>query len=253
MNYLDTFQFPRYHKHFLKIHSYEVDFNQKLTVTALFNYLQEIAWEHAHMLGYGWEHLLQKDWFWVLSRVEVEIFRLPGWTEPVTLVTWPRGVDGVLALRDFEIYDQQGKRIIAATSSWLVLSVKTRRPVRAEWFSEFDFANRSALGRNASKLTELDNQPKFTETISVRVGDIDMNQHVNNVRYIDWAYNTFEAEHFKLYYPSRVVVNFNAEGKGEDKLIVNRFQSEQGDSFVEINHNESGKNLCRLMFGWQKI
>lgn len=249
----DTFKFPQYHRHTLKIHSYEVDFNQRLTVTALFNYLQEIAWEHAHLLEYGWEHLLKKGWFWVLSRVEVEIDRLPKWTEEVTLITWPRGVDGVFALRDFELYDSQGNKIIAATSNWLVLSIKTHRPVRSDWFSDFNYANRSALGHNASKLVQQVGSPEFTERFDVRIGDIDMNQHVNNVRYIDWAYNTFSIEHFKSYFPKRVVVNFNAEGKANDSIIASRFQNSQDESIVEIANASNGKNLCRLMFEWGKI
>lgn len=250
---LDSYQFPKYHKHYLKVHSYEVDLNQRLTVTALFNYFQEIAWEHAHLLGYGWEHLLQKGWFWVLSRVEAEIYRLPQWTDQVTLLTWPRGVDGIFALRDFEIYDGQGEKIIAATSSWLVLSTQSHRPVRNDWYYEFDFANRSALDRNATKLNEQKLEPQFTEIIDVRIGDIDINQHVNNVRYIDWAYNTFSIEHFKKHFPCRVVVNFNAEGKPNEKLTINRYRTPIGDSVVDINSAEASKNLCRLMFSWDKI
>ncbi|HON71415.1 acyl-[acyl-carrier-protein] thioesterase [Tenuifilum sp.] len=252
MNF-DTYQFPKYHRHKLKVHSYEVDFNQRLTVTALFNYLQEIAWEHAHLLGYGWEHLLQKGWFWALSRVEVEIYRLPAWTDEVVLLTWPRGVDGIFALRDFEVYDHLGNKIIAATSSWLVLNIQTRRPVRAEWYSDFDYATRSSLGRNATKLVEQSVSPEFSEKFDVRIGDIDMNQHVNNVRYIDWAYNTFSIEHFKSYFPKRVVVNFNAEGKANDSIIASRFQNSQDESIVEIANASNGKNLCRLMFEWGKI
>jgi acyl-ACP thioesterase len=247
-----AFKFPQFHSHTLKIHSYEVDFNQRLTVTALFNYLQEIAWEHAHLLEYGWEHLLKKGWFWVLSRVEVEVFRLPKWTEEVTLITWPRGVDGVFALRDFEVYDSQGNKIIAATSSWLVLNIKTHRPVRSDWYSDFNFANRSALGHNASKLVEPARNPEFTERFDVRIGDIDMNQHVNNVRYIDWAYNTYSIEHFRNFHPSRVIVNFNTEGKPNDSITVTRFQNADNESVVEINNAETEKNLCRLLFGWEK-
>lgn len=250
---LDAFQFPKYHRQTLRIHSYEVDFNQKLSVTALFNYLQEIAWEHAHLLGYGWEHLLQKKWFWALSRVEAEIFRLPKWTEQVTLLTWPRGVDGIFALRDFEMYDQLGNILVVASSSWLVLNIDTRRPVRADWYSDFDFANRTALGRNASKLVEQLFEPEFTELLDVRIGDIDMNLHVNNVRYIDWAYNTFSIDHFRDLYPSMVVVNFNAEAKTNDRIEVTRFESNQYENVFEIKNAETSKNLCRLMFRWQKI
>ncbi len=250
---LNRYTFPQYHLQQIRVHSYEVDLNRRLTITALFSLLQEIAWEHAHLLRYGWEHLLQKGWFWALSRLDVELYQIPAWTEELTLVTWPRGLDGIFALRDFEFYNSLGERVIAATSSWLVLNIETRRPVRDSWHSDFDFVERSALSANAAKLSGVNGIPVYTEPLNVRIGDIDMNMHVNNVRYIDWAYNTFGIEHFQSYIPQKVVVNFNAEAKANQQVDVIRFQPEPNQSLIDINFAGNGKNLCRLMFYWKKI
>ena len=81
------FKSPNYHQHQLMVHSYDVDFNKHLTLTSLFNYFQEIAWEHAGVLRFGYEDLSENNQFWVLSRMRVEISRLPQWTENIKLIT----------------------------------------------------------------------------------------------------------------------------------------------------------------------
>lgn len=250
---LSDFKLPQYYQHDLLVHSYEVDLNQRLSITSIFNYLQEIAWEHAKRLKYGWDDLNEKGWFWALSRVEVEIHRLPQWTEKIRLLTWPRIADGLFALRDFEIYDAQGEKIIAATSSWLVVNIQNRRPVRVgEWYNEFDYSKREALGRMASKISDSGTNPVFSEKLEVRIGDIDMNQHVNNVRYIDWAYNTFSFGHYKQYTPKTVIVNFNAEALASDLISVDLFEMPEHSNIVNINRASDSRNLCKLQFKWNK-
>jgi len=246
---------PQYLTRKLVIRSFEVDFNQRFAITSIFNHLQDIAWEHADKLSYGYTHLREKGWFWALSRVEVDFFRFPAWQEEVTLVTWPRGAEGIFALRDFEFYDLHGNKLIAATSSWLVVGVENRRPVRiAEWYLESDFAQRSALNRNAAKIPESTVQPAYTEQFDVRAGDIDMNLHVNNVRYIDWAYNTFTIGSLKRYFPVKISVNFNAEAKEGDSIMLNRKDLPSNSTLININsRQEEGKNYCRIQFDWKDL
>lgn len=253
---LSDFSNPaQFYQHDIVVRSYEVDFNQNLRVTALFNYLQEIAWEHAENLDFGWDDLNGKGCFWALSRIEVEITRLPRWTDRVTLITWPRPADGIFARRDFALFDSEGNQLVAATSSWLVVNVSNRRPVRiAEWYSNREFSSLFALSSAASKIVDSGcSMPAVSESLCVQVGDIDMNQHVNNVRYIDWAYNTFSIDHYKNFSPTKVVVNFNAECKFGDGIEVQQFQISNSAHVVNVNRHGDSKNLCRLEFWWKPI
>lgn len=253
---IDFTQFtqPEYFRQDISIRSYDVDFRQNLKITALFNYLQEIAWEHAEKLDFGWDDLDNQGYFWALSRMEVEVTRMPQWTENLTLITFPRPADGIFAIRDFELYDSQGVRIVAATSSWLVVNVNNRRPVRiASWYTNRSFANKSALNRAAAKVTDCADQPTKTNQFVVQVGDIDMNQHVNNVRYIDWAYNSFGMDHFCHYKPLKVVVNFNAECKIDEEVKIQNFQLSPSNHIVTVERLSDAKNLCKIEFWWDKV
>ena len=59
-----------------KIHVHETGTDSKLNLASLFNYLQDIASEHAEILGFGRADLMQHNHFWALSRVYAEISEL---------------------------------------------------------------------------------------------------------------------------------------------------------------------------------
>lgn len=92
----------------------------------------------------------------------------------------------------------------------------------------------------------------YSEEFPITVGDIDMNGHVNNVRYIDWAYNAFPVDHYKKYYPEKVAVNFNAEALYGDNVKV-ELRKDNLNSTVDIVNPTTGKNNCRINFQWKEL
>lgn len=245
---------PAYNSHRITVHSYEIDFNSRLNIFSLFNYFQEIAWEHAGLLHFGLEDLSKRNLFWVLSRVRVEIERLPLWTENITLITYPRGIDGLFALRDYEIYDSKGEIIIKASSSWLILNAQTRRPIRINDLDlKFLTNDRSALSTNASKIADVNGKPVSTDTLSVKSSDIDVNYHVNNARYIEWAFNTFPILQHHRHTLKSVEVNFLAEGKPDNILNIELYNISKNENIVCIKRVDDRKELCKVYLEWQEV
>ena len=78
---------PIYEKK-LQIPSYFVDGDAKLTVSSLFSILQEMSDNHASLLGAGWHELRERGYFWVITKIQLVINRLPKWTETVLMRTW---------------------------------------------------------------------------------------------------------------------------------------------------------------------
>lgn len=248
----NSFNSPAFHVQDITVHSYEVDFGSKLNIFSLFNYFQEIAWEHAGLLHFGLDDLAQKNLFWVLSRVRVEIVRFPKWTEKIRLITYPRGVEGLFALRDYEVYDANNQQIIAGSSSWLILNSQNRRPVRLS-DTELPFISneRSALAQNPYKIADVSGSPIVRDNIIVKPSDFDVNYHVNNTRYIEWAYNTLNFDYHKVNTLKAIDVNFLAEGKENNNLNIDLYQVDEQNHHVSINRIEDNKELCRLTFKWR--
>jgi acyl-ACP thioesterase len=115
-----------------KIHVYETGVDSKLNVASLFNYLQDIASDHAEILGFGRDDLMKNNQFWALSRMYAEISVWPQWGESIIVKTYPNGTDKLFALRNYEVSYPDGRHIAFATSSWLILDQSTRRIQRPE-------------------------------------------------------------------------------------------------------------------------
>ena len=63
------------------IHVYETGPDSRSTLYSLFNYMQDIASDHAILLGFGRDDLLKKNHFWVLSRMYAEVTQWPSWED----------------------------------------------------------------------------------------------------------------------------------------------------------------------------
>lgn len=202
ISFLDTHQnvyFPTFNykrntvgditfKESFKIRASEIDFNQRATLPAICNLLQEIAGNHAQKLQFDITDLQQDELTWVLHRLNVKINRFPKWREEITIKTWPSSGDGLRAYRDFLITDKNGNVIGKSLSYWLIMDMQSRRPTRIpkEILQLAPDQTDHVLPITKTKLPDLVNKD-YAQQFEVRKSDLDLNQHVNNVRYIEWA------------------------------------------------------------------
>lgn len=217
----------------------------------MFYQLQDIAWEHARILGFGFDKLMEDEQFWVLSRLRVKITRRPDWGEDFTLETWSRGTDGFYGYRDFNFIDKDGKVIVQATTSWLVINVKTKRIVRISDLDNFPKYEESVFGKNAEKVKP----PKSESSLSfspVLFTEIDINQHFNTGRYIERIINSYNFEFHEKYDLAEYEINFLKEGLPTDKLAVKKQVIDNETHFCSVVRESDGVDLIRAKLIWRK-
>ena len=195
------------------IRASEIDQFKRLRLDAFAAQMQEVAWGHAYQLGVG-KQFFDENKFWVLSRLQIEIDRLPTWGEEVILRTWPKGIDKLFALRDFEMKTREGESLIRATSAWLIMQGDSRRPIRPESFiGELNpVKNLEAIEGTSSKIESANKPSRFSQTRTARVTDLDMNGHVNNVSYLKWALDCIhESESISFNSIQQITINYLSE------------------------------------------
>jgi medium-chain acyl-[acyl-carrier-protein] hydrolase len=199
---------------------YETDANGTLSVRSLCDFLQEAAGNHARTYGVSVDQLLDRGMTWVLSRLRVRIQRLPVNGERLTIRTWPSGAERLFALRDFIISDSGDTVLASALSAWLILDTRTRRPVRVQTQFIPPAAPRPrALVADFEKLPAV--QTAETEqNITVRWSDLDVNRHVNNSRYAEWAVEGAALSPGARGPLSRLDIDFMAETQHPGTVIV---------------------------------
>ena len=171
------------------VRSYEAGIENHVTLPTLCNYMQEAAGISAANLGWGIRALQDEGLTWMLSRLRVSVARYVPWGETVTVRTWPSGMKGrLIAKRCFLGLDKTGAELFRASSEWLYVDMAAQKIAKLpETFAEI-----VPPGTPDVELPDIGG--KFAHLPSVEGGvdiltrhsDLDFNDHVNNVHYVEW-------------------------------------------------------------------
>ena len=235
-----------------KITSYQVDFQERIKPTNLMQLFQEAAGNHAQNLGAGYAALVEEKLFWALSRIRVEIQHLPRWGEEIYIETWPCSLVGPFFRRDFIFYNQQNEEICKGVSGWLLLNSENMRPQRAERLT-IDLPlneGKLALGTFPDRLNGQAETPVFSKKILYN--EIDVNNHVNNTRYLDWVMDCFDS----AFYQSHRLTSFTLEFLGEMHWgdDVELLSGQNGSSFhIQAVNLKTGKIAFKSDVDWSEM
>ena len=238
-----------------KVRAYEAGHDGRVKFQAIFNYLQEAASNHAAALKLAKTDLDAMGLTWVLSRFHLQVFRYPFWNEQIFVETWPSKKEGLFALRDFEAFDEKERRVALATSSWMMIDFKERRPVRLpEFIADYEnHARGRAIDDPFDRLPELQ-EVHAEKSFQVRLSDLDMNQHVNSTIYLDWALEAVPDEIRKKYRLQAMEANYRAESVYGQR-VQSQVQINNKDAQQVVWHRllrvDDQKEICRLISSWQ--
>jgi acyl-ACP thioesterase len=237
------------------VRSYEIDTSGNVRPLTLLNYLQDAAGEHAARLGLSVLDLFKRNLTWVLSRYHVRFHSFPSVHSRIHLKTWPSGREGRFALREFELTDDAGMPVISASTSWMLINLETRRPVRVD-----EHLPDLPVNTTRAVKDEFHSLPHLTDMscelpFRVRHGDVDLNKHVNNVVYVDWALETLPVDMIGKLQPTSVEISYRAESYYGDSIFSrSMFTGENPPvSLHQLESEKTGKEVARLRIQWQSV
>lgn len=244
------------------VRSFEASASGTLSIQNLCNYFQEAAGNHAHALGVSVEQLRARHLTWMLSRLHVKVDRYPAWRDTVFIDTWPSGHNGLFATREFRMYTDAGDQVARGTSAWLVIDLKRRRAARIP-----DFIDQIPVPRIPRAIADpfLKIQPLEYASIQrhyeVRYSDLDLNNHANNVSFINWAIESIPAAIQKSHDLRALEVSFKAEVNQGATIIAKarkeaQHSTDMGASRLLIQHalynaaDENEREIATMETNW---
>jgi len=232
-----------------RIKSYETDIHACMKPYSFMLNAQEMANRHADFLGFGYNDLQTKGIIWVLSRVRVVFNRIPKWNEDVTMETWHKGNDRLFGIRDFRMDTLSGESLAVATSSWLIIGSASRRIQRIDQYLGEDSPGVNkvdAIVTPAAKLVS-PAQMTFVRKRRVEFSDIDINNHTNNAKYIEWAFDCIDQQVSFSMEVKEFTVNFNSESRiGEE---IDMYLTDNGTvAFIEGKREETSVFQTEIIY-----
>lgn len=236
-----------------RVESFDADLHNKLKVSSIFNYMQDIASKHADDLGVGYNVLLENKIFWVLSWAKVEIKSLPSYGETIKITTWAKGKHRLFYMRDFIICNDRDEEIIRASSAWLLLDAETKRMTDLDKMDlELpSFPDEHAIEEFPGRFNfQLEQEQLFNRKIFY--SDIDLNRHVNNSRYIEIILDCYNEQEHEEKEMKSVTIAYKGETHFMDELSINRSKLKERancDFLKAIRENDS-REIFNCLIEW---
>ena len=225
---------------------FHVDFNGRLTMGVLGNHLLNCAGFHASDRGFGIATLNEDNYTWVLSRLAIELDEMPYQYEECSVQTWVENVYRLFTDRNFAVINKDGKKIGYARSVWAMINLNTRKPadlLTLHGGSIVDYVcDEPCPIEKPSRIKVTTKEP--VATITAKYSDIDINGHVNSIRYIEHILDLFPIELYKTKHIRRFEMAYVAESYYGDQLFF--FQEEVSENEYHIEVKKNGEEVvCR--------
>lgn len=225
---------------------FHVDFSGRLTMGVLGNHLLNCAGFHATERGFGIATLNEDNYTWVLSRLAIELDEMPYQYESFSVQTWVENVYRLFTDRNFAILNKDGRKIGYARSVWAMINLNTRKPADLLTLHEGSITDyvcdEPCPIDKPSRIKVLATEP--AAVLTAKYSDIDINGHVNSIRYIEHILDLFPIELFKTKRIRRFEVAYVAESYYGDQLSL--FLDDAGNDHYQVEvRKQGGEVACR--------
>lgn len=230
-----------YYEHTVRLTGLDADGRGICKASALLNHLQIAATLAAEEGGFGREKLIEGyGAFWMLARSWYHLDRPLRWEDEITIRTWHRGDKAAMMYRDYDIL-VDGKRVGESVSGWVLANVATRKLMRLSTIRELAGTGGGELCKTRI-LNKLRSPEKLrqVERRQMRYSDTDINGHVNNIRYADFACDAIDMDRLEQEkFLSELQIGYLAECRAGEVLVLE--SGEQEDNLYIRGMDENGK------------
>ena len=226
------------------VHFNDVNIENQLTMKGALRLMQEASNCHSNQVGYGLNQIPQTGYSWVLHQQRCHMYQRPGWGTKLTIRTWSRGAEGLICLRDFEMLDEQGNKVAVATTSWLLIDARSQKMLKVPvgMMDEYGTVEDAVFDEPMKRLKMLTDAPKTWEyTILKR--DIDINRHVNNLCYLDYAVESLPAGVEVVDFNDVTIMYKKAALLGDSIACFGDWETDEHGAYVTAVKDPEGAHL----------
>ena len=225
---------------------FHCDYSGRLFMGHLGNHMLNAADFHSTDRGFGMQYLMSIKRSWVLSRLAIEMTEMPSQYTKFNVETW------VDPSRNFAVVgtSTNGTEKIYGygRSIWAMIDTESRQPTDIydidngaidKWIVKDKPCPIDKGGR-----VKMSDDAEFVRTIDTYYNDVDINGHINSVKYIEHILNLWPIEWYRKYQVKRFEIAYVAESHCGDKLSFYREALSEMEYCVRIVRTD-GTECCR--------
>ena len=213
----------------------------RLKPSAILWFVQEMAGRHCQILHLDWNTLASKGMFWAIIRHRVQITRMPKKGEQVRIETWPMPTTRGAYPRNVVAFDEAGNELFRTTSVWVLMDMESRAMI-LPGKSGVEVSGVLRGGELPSPGSLAPVQLSGVQERAVRFTDLDLNGHMNNCRYLDWAADLLPSDFHKDHTVKDFTLGYLSEAREGDSLRIAHQLLDEGSLRLEILRSAVGKD-----------
>jgi len=230
------------------VEPFSEDYSGHLSWFFLGNHLLRCASLHAGMHGFGYDDVMRSHHVWVLSRLVIELEKMPRTGDSYTVETWVSKIYRQFTDRLYAITGEGGKVFGHGYSVWALIDMDSREAMDFSELPDEGFADavidRTVPIKGPGRVRVKAQEP--VRSLKASYSDLDINRHVNSIRYIQMILDLFgeqlcqEGQRVR-----RLDVAYCSESYCGDQLDFFCEKGGEKDYKVEIRKGGTGEVLIR--------
>ena len=219
---------------------FHCDFSGRLFMGHLGNHLLNAADFHSTDRGFGMQRLMSINRSWVLSRLAIEMTEMPRQYTRFNVETWVENAMRFFTSRNFRVV--AGDKVYGyGRSIWAMIDTETRQPTDIfaidggainDWIVKDKECPIDKGGR-----VRMGNDAQLVRTIDTHYSDVDINGHINSVKYIEHVLDLWPLDWYREHQLRRMEIAYVAEAHAEDQLSFYREQVAENTFHIRIVKN----------------
>ena len=224
----------------------DVDYRFNLKPANIFRLFQDIAMLATQDKGVDSFSLSKRGIDWVITRMDVEIKRLPRCDEKITVCTYPGKDMAMLYPRYFFIKDESGEIIIKSASIWALINAEERKViVDRDVISKLPGESYDDQLPLPQKIIASEDKT-LVEERTIHYSDLDFNCHMNNVHYVELLMDVHDFVFYKNHRPIFISLNYIKEIKEKERVSV--FTNNMNPEIIEVQVDGVTSFLGKVTF-----
>ena len=237
---------------------FHCDFSGRMFLGHLGNQMLNAADFHSTDRGFGMKYLMTIKRSWVLSRLAIEMEVMPSQHEQYTIETWVESAMKFFTSRNFCVSDGNGKVYGYGRSIWAMIDTETRQPTDI-YSIDNGAINNWIVGDKPCPIekggrVKMSDSATLVRSIDINYNDIDINGHVNSVKYIEHVLDLWDIDWYREHRLKRFEIAYVAEAHQGERLTFYREQTNENEFYVRLEKVEPDMGMeievsrCKLTF-----
>lgn len=218
------------------------------SASSILTLLEETAADHCYSINHSLYDLEKQNIGWVLLSGVMEMFCYPKYKEKITIRTWLSSYSTVKGIRENIIYNELGKIIGKAKGLWVFFDIQRRRPIQIfdAIKEKWSFYKEECMNHDITKKIEPIDTLKHIKEFNINRFDVDTNQHVNNIRYLQWLMESVSEDIIDNFYLHSIDGRFIAEAQLGDTIMSFTERDVHENSYVHTIKTKSNNKVCAI-------